>query len=211
MKKWLTVFSAPPMVTLMLLATVMKSAPSSFAGGDTGVTNWPAAVSTNVQFKAGARLKSQAKAVLPVESAFSKGLDAVGGRFNVYASESWIGLRRTTTNCWVMTFHRYSGPDTNAIRLIIKDDGSVEPSEGPVGMAQPSPDSKIPSPRAAFRKALRSLEGRLDFTEPRGHITFSRSSTPEWDIHLSGYKGLLINGLMLSVSDDLQVTEWSAP
>lgn len=211
MKMVLARCSSQLLVTVVLVVGEIKYACLAFADGEAGGTNRPPAVSSKNQFKAAGGSKSPAKAVLPVESAFSRGLDAVGGRFNVYEPKRSIGLRRTTTNCWVMTFHRHAGPDTNAICLIIKDDGSVDGLEGPAGVALAPPDSKIPSPRAMFRKALRSLKGRIDFTEPHGQISFWRSSHGEWDIKLSGYNGLWINGLMLSVSDDLKVTEWTGP
>lgn len=200
-----------PKVILALAATGMRFVGISLAGTGAEATNWPGVVSTNNPRRTAGEGKPQAQAALPVETAFVKGLAAVGGRFNVYGPEGWIGLRRTTTNAWAMTFHRHRGPDTNAIRLIVKDDGSVESSEDSPSVAQPPPDAKIPSPRAAFRKALRSLRGRVDFTEPIGQISFWRSTRHEWQIKLSGFKGLWVNGLMLSVGDDLRVTEVSAP
>jgi hypothetical protein len=199
---------------IVILAFIVGARPteSSFADELRGITNPPIKISTNDQSKVMERVKSQPVPVLPVETAFSKGFVALGGRIDIHDPQGWVKLCRTETNCWVMTVHRYPGQDTNAIRIIIKDNGTAELRDSAPGAIQSRPNAKIPSPRAAFLKAIRSLKGRVDFVDPNGQIMFKRTRDDEkWLIQLSGYKGFPINGLMLSVSNDMRVTEFSAP
>lgn len=185
---------------------------ASFAHETLSVTNPPIELSMNEQAKAMERVKSQSVAALPVESAFSKGFVALDGRLDLHNPQGWVKLRRAETNCWVMTLHRYPGQDTNAVRIIIKDEGSAEVLDHTPVAIPSRPNSKIPSPRAAFQKAIRSLRGRIDFVDPNGQITFTRTQDDaQWLIRLSGYKGFPINGLMLSVGNDMRVTEFSLP
>lgn len=211
MKKLFTRRSQQTLRALVLSLAVRDIETSLFAASHFSVTDQLALARADDHSNALGRVRAQASSVLPVESAFSKGLDAVRGSVNVCDHQGWIKLRRTATNCWVMRLHGYPTQGTNAMLIVIRDDASVEPLENSARKGRSPVDPKIPSPQAAFRKAVRAVKGRVDFTEPGGQVTFSRSSTREWDIKLVGYRGLLINGLVLSVNDDLRVTEWSAP
>ncbi len=133
------------------------------------------------------------------QEAFKAGLESLEGCVDLLSKEGFIVFQRGERGCWHMSLTHYPGQRKSSLRVIIRDDKTVERLDRPFG----TPGNSLSPQQAAkaFARVVESLR-ELDLFATNGRIEFHRAKDDRWFANVSGYHGAGIGGILFYVGDD---------